>query len=500
MIFLGIDCGTQSTKVVAMDWETGAILAEGGESYGFEPGLPEGAMEQDPAWWVSAADKGMRSVLANLGSRKSEVAGIGVSGQQHGLVVLDKNGRVLRPAKLWCDTSTTAECAEITKALGGHDAAIQAVGNSIRPGYTAPKILWLAKHEPEKWNATAHVLLPHDYLNYWLTGEARMEYGDASGTALMDVTTREWSDKACEAVAPGLRDRLPALTSSSLPCGVLREDLRKAWGLSSAPIVSAGGGDNMMAAIGTGNVSKGGVTASLGTSGTLFAFSDKAIIDPRGEVAAFCDSTDHWLPLVCTMNLTLITEHLRKMFGWSHSEMDAAVSSEKPGAGGLVFLPYLTGERTPDLPSSRGVMTGLSLANFTPSGLARASVESVLLGLGYGLERFKALGVPVKMVRLTGGGSNSPVWRQMCADIFGVPTVALDSGKGAGSGAAIQAGWCAALAADKKVCLGEICERLVTTDPSTACEPHPEAHAVYSGLLQKSNSLRSALLPAGLLQ
>ncbi|MEX1117480.1 MAG: xylulokinase [Terrimicrobiaceae bacterium] len=497
MILLGIDCGTQSTKVVALDWETGEILASGGEAYGFVEGLPEGAMEQDPAWWVAAADKGMREVLAALGPRKVDVAGIGVSGQQHGLVVLDKNDRVLRPAKLWCDTSTTAECREITSALGGDAGAVASVGNTIRPGYTAPKIRWMAHHEPDLWDRTATILLPHDFLNFWLTGEKRMEYGDASGTALLDIQNRSWAPQALDATAAGLAERLPALGSSSEPCGKLRETLCKAWGLSQAPLVSSGGGDNMMAAIGTGNVQVGEVTASLGTSGTLFAFSDKPVVDPRGEVAAFCDSTDHWLPLVCTMNLTLISEHVRKLFGWSHDEMDAMISAEKPG--GLVFLPYLTGERTPDLPSARGVLANISLTNFTAGGLARAAVESVLLGLGYGLNRFRELGVPVSSIRLTGGASSSPIWRQLCADIFGVPVMALDSGKGAASGAAIQAGWAVLQAQGDHCTLPEIAQRLVTFDDSTRCQPNRELTAHYAGVLDQSRELRAALLPTSFL-
>ena len=496
MITLGIDCGTQSTKVVAMDCETGGILASGGESYGFVEGLPEGAMEQDPAWWVAAADKGIREVLSALGSRAAEICGIGVSGQQHGLVVISKEGGVLRAAKLWCDTSTTNECREITEKLGGNAGAIALVGNTIRTGYTAPKILWLAKNEPETWDQTATLLLPHDYLNFWLTGEKRMEYGDASGTALLDISSRKWSAKACDAVCPGLTERLPALGSSAAACGTLRESLRKEWGLAKAPIVSAGGGDNMMAAIGTGNVKVGGVTASLGTSGTLFAFSNKPVVDAKGEIAGFCDSTDNWLPLLCTMNLTLVTEHVRKLFGWSHEEMDAVVDAEKPGAGGLTFLPYLTGERTPDLPSARGVLANLSLANFTPGALARASVESVLLGVGYGLNRFRELGVPVSSIRLTGGASNSPVWRQICADIFGVPTIGLDSGKGAGSGAAIQAAWTVMAGSD----LGELCDRLISEDASTRCEPDKNNTALYSEALAKMGDLRGALATTSFLQ
>ena len=205
MITLGIDCGTQSTKAVALDWETGEVLAAAAHPHSFVEGLPEGAMEQEPSQWTAAAENSLRAVLGNLGSRNNEVRAVGVSGQQHGLVALDAGGRPLRPAKLWCDTSTTAECEKITTALGGAQNVVQLVGNSMRTGYTAPKIRWLADHEPLNYEKSAAFLLPHDYLNFWLTGEKRMEYGDASGTALMDVRARKWSEKACAAVAPASR-------------------------------------------------------------------------------------------------------------------------------------------------------------------------------------------------------------------------------------------------------------------------------------------------------
>jgi len=499
MITLGIDCGTQSTKVVALDTETGEQLAVASKSYGFVDGLPEGSMEQDPAWWTDAADSCTREILAQLGARKGDVKAIGVSGQQHGLVAIDDAGEVLRPAKLWCDTSTTAECAEITEALGGEDNAIKLVGNTIRTGYTAPKIRWLANHEPENYAKTRSILLPHDYLNFWLTGETSMEFGDASGTALMNVEDRQWCEEACRATAEGLVDKLPELKSSALPVGHVRSELLTQWGLAQSVLVSAGGGDNMMAAIGTGNVGEGNVTASLGTSGTLFAFSPDPAIDPKGEIAGFCDSTDHWLPLLCTMNVTLVTQHIREMFGWDFDQFDKAVSSVPAGGGGLTFLPYLTGERTPDLPNAKGAIAGLTLSNFTPAGLARASLDSVTLGLAYGVTRLRELGVSATSVRLTGGGSNSKVWRQICADAFGLPVIGLDGGAGAALGAAIQAAWTYAEAESGPTCLADICDNLVHADPAREASPEPSEAARYQDLLAEMNSLRTTLHSAGML-
>ncbi len=489
MIFLGIDCGTQSTKTIALDWETGTVLATAQQAYGFVPNLPQGAMEQDPADWIAAADATMRKVLSSLRDRKSEVRGIGVSGQQHGLVPLDCEGRVVRSAKLWCDTSTVAQCDEITRHFGGTSEVIRRTGNAMLPGYTAPKILWLRQNEPENWKKTAHVLLPHDYLNFWLTGQASMEFGDASGTALLDISTRTWAQDVVDFIAPDLAEKLPPLQPSSQPAGILNKSLASAWGLTGEVVVSAGGGDNMMAAIGTGNVTPGVVTASLGTSGTLFACSEAPVIDPLGEVAGFCDSTDRWLPLVCTMNLTLITEHVRQVFGWDFRELDREIESVPAGSDGLLMLPYLTGERTPNLPHGSGVLHGLTLTNFTPAHLARVATEAVTLGLAYGLTRFRELGVQPTEIRLTGGGTNSRIWRSICADVFNVPVVCLSSGEGAGLGAALQAGWTATGSQDLK----GICARLVSLDESTRMEPTPAHVAVYAGLLKKSNLLRETL-------
>jgi len=321
----------------------------------------------------------------------------------------------------------------------------------------------------------------------------RMEFGDASGTALMDVETRQWSTKVVDFIADDLPDKLPPLQSSRQAHGILRTELAQKWGLSHPPTVSAGGGDNMMAAIGTGNIQAGSVTASLGTSGTLFGFSPKPIVDPRGEIAGFCDSTDNWLPLVCTMNVTLVTEHVRKTFGWDYQALEAQVATVPTGADGLLLLPYFTGERTPDLPEGTGIFHGLTLQNFTPQHMARAAMEGVTLGLGYGLARFRELGLTPKEIRLTGGGSNSAIWRQICADIFGVPTVCLASGEGAGLGAAIQAGWVWNKEHGSDASFSEACDRLVKLDAATRTQPNPEATAIYGELMRKTTDIRKAL-------
>lgn len=482
MILLGIDCGTQSTKTIAVDGETGAVLAAGQRPHAFVSGLSADAAEQEPRQWVQALEASASEVVAKLGDRRQEVAAIGVSGQQHGLVALDRQGNPVRPAKLWCDNSTLRQCEELTAALGGLAGTVKSVGNSMRTGYTAPKILWLKQNEPENWARTASVLLPHDYLNFFLTGKQAMEYGDASGTALLDISAREWSKPAVEAVGSELWEKLPSLTSSRLSLGALREELRTRWGLPRGVVVSAGGGDNMMAGIGTGNIRPGVVSASLGTSGTLFAYSASPVIDPTGEIAGFCDSTDAWLPLVCTVNVTLVTEHVRGLFGWDHARFESEIARVPAGCDGLFFLPYLTGERTPDLPQATGALNGMTLQNFSPGHLARAAVEGVTLGLGYGLNRLRSLGLQAAEIRLTGGASKSPVWRQICADIFGAETVCLMTTEGAAMGAALHAGATVAGNAAWEAALSGLVAQGVHLDESTRCRPDASRQALYGDL------------------
>jgi xylulokinase len=445
--------------------------------------------------WTDAVDATIRQVVEKLGARRSEVRAIGVSGQQHGFVPLDKDGRVIRPAKLWCDTSTTTECDLIRQHFGGSQAVIEKVGMDMLPGFTAPKVLWLKRHEPENLTRLATVLLPHDYLNYYLTGKLGMEYGDASGTALMDVRTRTWAKDVLDFIDPALAEKMPALASSAQAIGTLLPPLATRYNLPAGIVVSAGGGDNMMGAIGTGNVAPGRVTASLGTSGTIYAYSDKPVIDPGGEIAGFCDSTDAWLPLVCTMNVTVATGAVRALFGWSHAQLEEAIRTVPPGADGLLFLPYLQGERTPNLPRGTGVFHGLTTRTMTPAHMARATMEGVTLGLAYGLHRMRTLGILPTEIRLTGGGSKSATWRQICADVFSCRVVTLAESEGAALGAAIQA----LAAADTSKSIAQWSDALVQVNPADTIEPVTPPVFDYFGAMEKQISLTSALAERGFL-
>lgn len=498
-LYIGIDSGTQSVKAVVLDLDTRKVIAEARAPHKLIEGLPVGHMEQHPHEWTAALDFVLGEVAAKIDGTR--VRGIGVSGQQHGFVPLDANGDVIRPAKLWCDTSTTAECAIITKKLGGPKAAIRKTGNLILPGFTAPKILWLKRHEPANYAKLRHVLLPHDYLNFFLTGNYFMEFGDASGTALVDVRKRAWSRDAIHAIDRKLADWLPPLSASHEAAGTLRPELASRYGFSTDVVVSAGGGDNMMGAIGTGNVAPGVVTASFGTSGTIYAYAAKPVIDPEGEIAAFCSSTGGWLPLLCTMNVTTVTEQVRALFQHDHAALNAAVAAAPAGAGGLVLLPYLAGERTPNVPAGSGVLLGLNNQNFTSGHIVRAAMEGVTLGMNYGLRRLAALGVKAKEIRVTGGGAKSPVWRQLMADIFGVPVVAMVEDEGAALGGALQAAWCVALrSGQKKARLSDFTTGTVALDESTRCIPNKANVARYRELQALQDQLSVTLRDVFLVQ
>lgn len=492
-LFIGIDSGTQSVKAVVYDADAKKVISEGKAPHSLIEGLPSGHMEQNPQDWVDAMDDAIIKALSSVD--KSAVRGIGISGQQHGFVPLDSEGKVIRAAKLWCDTSTLEECSIIADALGGQDAAIEKVGNRILPGFTAAKILWLKRNEPEAFAKLRHVLLPHDYLNFHLTGDYFMEYGDASGTAMMDVKTREWSKEVIDAIDPAIADYLPKLSPSHEASGVVKADMLAKYGLSGEVIVSAGGGDNMMGAIGTGNVRNGVATASFGTSGTIYAYNDKPVIDSKGEIAAFCDSTGGYLPLLCTMNVTTVSEQFRNLFSMDHADLNSALNSVPVGSDGLIMLPYLEGERTPSLPSASGVFLGLNKKTISPNHMVRAAVEGVTMGMNFGLRRLRELGVSTTEVRLTGGGSRSAAWRKIIADVFGVSVVCMAEDEGAAIGGALQAVWCLGRRSNSDLKIADVVEGATELDESTRLEPDMENHKRYSELQAFYDKMSETMAP-----
>jgi xylulokinase len=435
--FVGIDCGTQSTKALLLDRETGEELAVGRAEHDLVS-RPDGTREQDPNWWLAATIAAVRDALARAPS--TQIAGIGVSGQQHGLVALNAAGAPVRPAKLWNDTSTAADCAALTQRLGGEAAVHALTGNLILPGYTAPKIEWLRRMEPASYAAAVRFCLPHDFINLWLTGEFATEAGDASGTAYLDVRTRAYSREVLGAM-DGARDwdaALPPILAAGSMLGRLRPAAAEGLGLAAGIPVASGGGDNMCAAIGVGAVTTGPAVMSLGTSGTVFGHADEPAIDPLREVSAFCDSTGGWLPLACVLNCTVPLDWVRGLFGFDHAAFDAAVARVAPGAGGLVFVPYLDGERTPNLPNAAGELIGLR-ASHGPAEIGRAVLEGVTAGLAHAVDAFRRTGAAPDELLLVGGGARSQVWGQLLADWLDLPIARPAIAEAAARGAAIGA-------------------------------------------------------------
>ncbi len=472
----GIDAGTQSVKVVIYDDETASVLASVNAPLELTSG-EDGTREQHPDAWVEAIKACFGGIDPALRLR---VEALAVSGQQHGFVPIGADGEVLAPAKLWCDTSSIAECLEITEAVGGAERCIALAGNPILAGYTASKLPWTRKHRPEVYRQLATILLPHDYLNFWLTGQAFCEYGDASGTGWFDVRRRQWSPVLLNAIDPhrDLAACLPPLVATETTSLIL-EDRAQALGLSPGVLVAVGGGDNMMAAIGTGCVVPGRLAMSLGTSGTLFAYSDTPVIDPAGGWAAFCSSTGGWLPLICTMNCTVATETIARLFGFNTRDGDAHILATAPGAGGLTLLPFLSGERTPDLPLGKGVLTGLSMHNASAANFYRAAMEGATFTLKYGYDAFLSAGMKFDRILLTGGGAASAAWRQMVADVFGLPVEVPREAEGAAFGAALQALWSISLAKSESRTLPELVDTHVAINSALTCMPDIERVEAY---------------------
>ncbi|WP_295797117.1 xylulokinase [uncultured Microbulbifer sp.] len=490
-VYLGIDAGTQSLKLLAYDAERKEILHVSAAPLELIS-RDDGSREQIAQWWLDALHQCMEQLPTQI---KSRVRGIGVSGQQHGFVPLNKAGEVLAPVKLWCDTSTIAECEEITARFGGNENAqarcIDAVGNPIMPGYTASKVLWLKKNNPEAYAALAHILLPHDYLNFHLTGKIFTEFGDASGTGYLNILRREYDREMLAAIDPE-RDLLPLLpplleANATVP---LSPQVAEQFGLPSGIKVSTGGGDNMMAAFGTGSVSPGVLTLSLGTSGTLFAHSGSPAIDPDGDLAAFCSSSGGWLPLLCTMNCTVATERTRKALGKSIEECEQLLAESKPGAGGLQALPFYNGERIPNLPHARASLHGISDTNMIAENLYRAAMEGATFTLRRGLDAFARAGQQFTAIRLTGGGAKSPHWRQMVADIFNLPVEVPAQQEGAAFGAAMQVLW--ASGGDD---LATLIDEHLAVDEAMGCTPIAENVTAYQALYQNFLDLLSQQYP-----
>ncbi len=503
-LFAGLDVSTQSCKLVVIETAAGTVLHVDRVDYdhdlpgfgteeGAVAGLGEGVSESDPRMWIDAVEM----LLGRL--RESDVDAerircISVSGQQHGLVALTADGGLARPrAKLWNDFSTAEECRILTEAVGGPAAMIAEVGNSQRTGYTAPKILHLRRHEPQIYEHAHTLFVVHNYINWYLTGGpdggvAVMEPGDTSGMALWHPGTGRWSRKVIDAIDTKLPEKLPPVQPADRTIGNVGATLAARFGLSPDCRIDAGSGDNMYGALGTGNFEPGIVTVSLGTSGTACTVLEEPFIDPTGEIAAYCDSTGRYLPLLCVSNMAGGYNAVLELFGLSHDEFDALVRDAPPGNRGRLLVPWYEGERTPDLPHAAPLYFGFGLSDFVPKTLCRAVLEGHVLNLWHG---FTGMPVTAREIRLTGGLANSPSWCQTIADVFDAETVPV-RGEGAALGAAIHAAWVWYREAGEETPLAELAGPLLVLDEPRRAQPDPERRPTYALLkrLYRGLSLR----------
>ncbi|MCO2688931.1 xylulokinase [Pseudomonas aeruginosa] len=406
-LFLGIDCGTQGSKALLLDAGSGRTLGLGSAAQRPPEGR-DGRREQDPADWLEAMASAVRMALEEAAVDGREVRALAVSAQQHGLLLLDAEGRALRPAKLWCDTESAAENRELLEALGGPAGSL-------------------------------------------------------------------------ELVEPGgrLAAALPELIKPGACIGNLRPEAAAALGLAPHTRVACGGGDNMLAAIGTGNIRPGLLTASLGTSGTLSAYAERPLVSPHGELATFCASSGGWLPLACTMNLTGACGLVQDLLHLDLDEFSRLAAQAPVGAEGLLMLPFFDGERVPALPHASASLHGMTAANLSRANLCRAVLEGTAFGLRYGLDLLRASGLPGEEIRLVGGAAKNPLWRRTLADLLGLPLVCPRQTEAAALGAALQAAWSLGRESGAGESLEALCRRCVALDESTRTQPQARQQAAY---------------------
>ncbi len=472
-IYLGIDIGTSATKTLAVR-EDGKILARASAEYPLLTPKP-GWSEQEPEHWWKATVETIRQVLAHKSVKAGDVKGIGLSGQMHGSVFLDAQHKVIRPALLWNDQRTQPECDQIEQLAGGRKKLIQMVANPALTGFTAPKILWLRNHERAHFDTLRQVLLPKDYVRFRLTGEFATEVSDASGTLLLDVRKRRWSNKLLDKLQLS-SDLLPRVYESEEVSGQLTASVAKQLGLPAGVPVVGGGGDQAAGAVGNGIVKAGAISATMGTSGVVFAHSDEIQFDPQGRVHTFCHAVRgkwHIMGVVLSAGGSLQwfrdelcqgeKEEARRKKVDPYELITAAAASAPAGSEGLYFLPYLTGERTPHADASaRGAWIGLSRRH-TKGHLARAVMEGATYAMRDSLEIIRELGVPIAQIRLSGGGAKSAFWRQMQADVYGQKVYTINADEGPAFGVALLAA--AGTGAYKDVV--EACARTIETVTTT---------------------------------
>jgi xylulokinase len=458
---LGIDIGTSGSRAVIVDDEGRVVGSATAEHAAFASPQTAWAEQQPDDWW-RAAREAIRASVAASGLGPSSIAAIGLSGQMHGAVLVDSDGQVVRPAIIWCDQRTEPECQWLTDTIG-RSRLLALTSNPALTNFTLPKLLWVRAHEPAAWRRVRHVILPKDFVRLRLSGEYAIDVADASGTLMLDVARRQWSREIVDAAGID-REMLPAVFESPEICARVSRDGASATGLVEGTPIVAGAGDQAAGAVGMGITRPGTVSATIGTSGVVFAATDRPALDPAGRLHTFCHAIpDRWHVMGVTQAAGLSLRWLREQFGLTaggdraYEEMTSAAASVEPGADGVLWAPYLMGERTPHLdPGIRAAFAGLA-ASHGRGHLVRAVLEGVAFSLRDSFSIFDELGLPVRKVRLGGGGARSALWRQIQADVYGYDVEVVPADEGAAFGAALLAG----VGARMWPSVDEACDRLV---------------------------------------
>ncbi len=497
--FLGLDVGTTGAKAILID-EDGKVVSTASSEYPMFNPKPLWA-EQNPEDWWKAVQVSFQKITAQSKINAEEIKGIGLTGQMHGLVLLDKDGKVLRPCIMWNDQRTSRECEEITSIIG-FDNLLQTTGNAVLPGFTAPKIIWVKKNEPEIFSRIEHILLPKDYIRFCLTDKFATDVSDASGTSLLDVSRRSWSDAILSKLEIS-RGWMPPVFESTEITGSLTPRAAELTGLKAGTPVAAGAGDQAAGGIGTGTIKNGIASVVLGTSGVVFAHTNKLTIEPEGRLHAFCHaSPGTWHVMGVTLSAAGSFRWFRDTF--CQQEIKEAAELKKDvyeiltkkaseaaaGSEGLIFLPYLTGERTPyPDPDAKGTFTGITVRH-NKNFFIRAVLEGVGYSLRDCLELNKNIGLQTTEIRISGGGAKSQLWKQILADIFNVDLVTLNSTEGAPYGAALLA----AVGTGRFSTVEAACEKCIKKESVT--EAIPENNAVYNDYYEVYKNLYPALKPS----
>lgn len=496
MYFLGVESSLQATKVIVVGLESASIVASETVAHTFVAGLPNGHLEQDPNMWIRSLDQAVRSCINQMGHRKSDIVAMSIGAQEKGFILLGHDNEIVRPAKVSGDLASRKQLDQLNREFGGPPGLGELLGNSLDVDSPASQLLWLKEREPYNFQKAKTIMQPLDFLNYWLTGVRNAEAGTASCSGLLDVRSGDWNGALCDFIDPNLLGMLLPFRGESSVIGSVRLEVAQSWGLKREMYVSAGSGCTMMAALGSGSSDEGTAVMNLGATGAIWGVSEQPLTDPRSEVAAWCDATHQWLSYyeekLAVTSLDSVSAH----YGWSGEDFEQAAAASQVGAEGLKSLPL--GYGTFNV-GGEGMFHGVTADNYTPSNVARATLEGVAVGLAYGYHRTGELGLEFKNVCVTGRETESKLWRQLVSDVCGVPSYSLINQEGAALGAAIHAAVAYFQQAGESITFSEMVAYVVTADDQSWCEPDPKRHEFYLDQLSRQQYLAETLIGAGFL-